>query len=357
MWTYNKTNSRQLKSLCETVAPSTKEMGVQRIIAEYFKSLNIKCYGDAIGNLYARLNPEANFNIAIVAHADEVGLQVTDITKQGLLKFRKLGGVRCTSMIGQKIEIMTAKGNVLGIVGSDPLQNNGTDSGLTLKTDDLWVDIGADNYEVATTQVAIGDYGVFAPEFMQLNKHRVCSKSLDDRLGVFVMCQVMESLHKENLRIGVTAISSVLEEINMHGIMACEKDFQAAIVLDVDFATDVPTDYPEMGMLELGKGIGININADSNSIMQKIFVETMTKNQLPFQSTLGRNISGGTDASKLHACGNIATLNVNLPLRYMHSRYEMCDIRDINCAVESVVKFIKQLEKNNTTDFVPWKNL
>lgn len=357
MWAYNKTNSRQLKALCEALAPSAKEMEVQKIVAEHFKSLRIGCHGDAIGNLYARLNPEARFNIAIVAHADEVGLQVTEITRQGLLKFRKLGGVRCTSMIGQKVEILTAGGNVLGIVGADPLQNNGTDVGITLKTNDLWVDIGADNYDAAVSRVAVGDYGVFSPEFMQLDKYRICSKALDDRLGVFVMCQAMELLSKEDLKIGVTAVSTVLEEINMHGIMACEKDFQAAIVLDVDFATDVPTDYPEMGVLQLGKGIGININADSNPVMQKALVETMTRNRLPYQPTLSRNISGGTDASKLHACGDIATLNVNLPLRYMHSRYEMCDIRDINCAVGCVVKLIKYIEENNLTDFVPWKNL
>ncbi len=357
MWTYNDTNSRLLRSLCEALAPSANEMGVQKIVADYFKSLNIDCHGDAIGNLYAKINPEAKFNVAIVAHADEVGLQVTEITQQGLLKFRKLGGVRCTSIIGQKVQIMTATGNVLGIVGSDPLQNNGTDTGITLKTDDLWIDIGAESCAVAESQVRVGDYGVFSPDFIQMNENRICSKSLDDRLGVYVMCQAMESLLRENLNIGVTAVSTVLEEINMHGIMACEKDFQAAIILDVDFATDVPTDYPEMGLLELGKGIGININADSNAVIQKALIKVMSDNQLPYQPTLSRNISGGTDASKLHACGNIATLNINLPLRYMHSRYEMCDVRDINCAVESVVKLIKYIQENNVTDFVPWKNL
>lgn len=357
MWKYNRINSQQLKSLCEALAPSAKEAGVQKLIAKYFRSIDIECYGDAIGNLYARLNPDAEFKIAIVAHADEIGLQVTDITEQGLLKFRKIGGVRCTSMIGQKVEIITEKGPILGIVGSDSLQNNGTDTSIMLKTSDLWIDIGADDRDATKTLVAIGDYGVFTPDFTMLNEHRICSKSLDDRLGIFIMYQIMEALRKEDLKIGVTAVSTVLEEINMHGIMACEKNFNAAVVLDVDFATDVPSDYPEMGLLELGKGVGININADSNPVLQNVFVETLEKNQLPYQPTLSRNVSGGTDATKLHACGNIATLNVNLPLRYMHSRYEMCDVRDINCAVEGVVKLIEFIDENSITDFVPWKKL
>lgn len=357
MWTYNQENSSLLKSLCSVLSPSSREMNVQQCIANYFMSLGMTCEGDATGNLYTRINPETEFNIALIAHADEVGFQVTDITQQGMIKFRKIGGIRCTSLIGQKVEIMAKGGNVLGIVGFDPMQNNGTDNGITLNTKDLWIDIGAETVNETAEKVAIGDFGVFSPDFLQIGKHRICSKSLDDRLGVYVMCQVIESLLKDNLKIGVTAIATVQEEINMHGIMACHKDFQAAIILDVDFATDVPTDYPEMGRLELGKGIGINLNADSNIVLQDMLTDVMSHNQLCYQATLSRNISGGTDASKLHAQGNIATLNVNLPLRYMHSRYEMCDIRDINCAVNSIITLIKHIEKNKAMNFIPWKRI
>ncbi len=351
---HNNTNHPLLEKLCSALGPSACEKGVQQTLAKHLSGQGIAPQGDAIGNLYAHINPEADFKIAIVAHADEVGVQVSDITSDGLIKFRKLGGVRCTSLIGQKVVLLTAQGTATGIVGHDPLQNNGTDTGITLRTNDLWIDLGAESLDEARAMVAVGDYGVLAPDFFRLGQHRICSKALDNRLGLYIMCQAMERLKTEGTGIGVTAVSTVLEEVNMHGILACKKDFQAAIVLDVDFATDVPTDHPEMGLLKLGHGIGLNINADSNRVLQDALIEVLKKHNLPYQSTLSRNISGGTDASKLHACGDIATLNINVPLRYMHSRHEMCDSRDIDTAIESLVALIKYIEEHNIRNFVPW---
>ncbi len=160
---------------------------------------------------------------------------------------------------------------------------------------------------------------------------------------------------KEELKIGVTAVSTVLEEVNMHGVMASHKDYNVALVLDVDFATDVPTDHPEMGELRLGGGFGLNINADSNVVLRNLMQNVSEQYNIPRQLTVSRNLSGGTDAARLQSCGNIATLNVNLPLRYMHSRYEMCDIRDVEHAVNAIVGFVKHINDNKITNFVPWK--
>ena len=110
-------------------------------------------------------------------------------------------------------------------------------------------------------------------------------------------------------------------------------------------------------MLELGHGVGINLNADSNMVMQRHFCQVVEKAGIPYQNTLSRNISGGTDAAKLQVGGNVATLNINLPLRYMHTHSEVCDERDVEYAVRSIVAFLTHLDKNRIKDFVPWQNL
>ncbi len=357
MWKFNDKDEQLLKDLCGSCGPTSYEVEIQKLMASSFEGIGISCTGDAIGNLYAQVNPEADFNIAIVAHADEIGIQINEITSEGLLKFRKLGGVRCTSLIGQRVNIMTPEGLVPGVVGSDPLKDNGTETGILLKTSDLWVDIGAESMEEACRRVPLGSFGVFDPDYFALNTNRRCSKAFDDRLGLFVMFKAFEILSRMDLSISVTAISSVQEEISMLGASACNKNFNAAIILDVDFATDIPSDHPEMGLLKLGSGIGINKNADSNHVLQKIFKNVMDNHSLPYQETLSRNISGGTDATRLHSSGDIATLNMNIPLRYMHSRYEICDLRDVECAVEAVVALIKYLNDNKIKSFIPWKNL
>ena len=354
MWKLDIQKKKLLRDLCSINSPSSREMELQRFLCEKFKEIGVSVSGDAMGNLYASMNKEADFRIALIAHADEVGIQVSSITKAGLLKFRKIGGIRATSLIGHKICIKTAKGIIDGIIGCDPLQNNGTDNGILVKTADLWIDIGAQNAEEANNMVDIGDFGAFKPDFISLGKNKLASKAFDDRLGIFVMLEVIKELQKEDLKIDVLAISSVQEEISMRGISACNERFSAAVVLDVDFATDVPTENMNIGNLYLGSGIGLNLNADSNIVLQNIFYDVCNKNSIPVQKTISRNISGGTDSTMVQTLGNIASLNVNLPLRYMHSHYEVCDIRDIEYCVNSVCELIKKINKDNLRSFIPW---
>lgn len=346
-----------LKRLCSQCAPSSREMELQKMLSIEFASIGINCVGDAIGNLYARLNSEAEVQIALVAHADEIGIQITQIDEHGLLRFRKIGGLRCTSLFGHKVRILNGKGHVAGIIGCDPLQDNGTDNGILVKTSDLWIDIGVDTREEAEQMVEIGDFAVFEPDFMLIGNHRAVSKAFDDRLGTYVILQAIRRLQQENIKIGVTAISTVQEELSMRGITACHLPLNAAIVVDVDFATDIPTAHGDMGLLRLGSGVGININADSNPVLQKLFCDVADKEGLAYQKTLSRNLSGGTDATRLQTSGNVATLNINIPLRYMHTHSEMCDMRDVASAVESVVAVIKHIEQENIKEFIPWQNI
>lgn len=345
-----------LERLCSCSAPSSHEMELQGLLSHEFSTMGIACHGDAIGNLYARLNPDAPMQVALVAHADEIGLQITRIDEHGLLRYRKIGGLRCTSLFGHRVRILTDKGSVPGIVGCDPMQDNGTDNGILVKTSDQWIDIGAGSKQEAEQMIQIGDFVVFEPDYMRMGEHRIVSKALDDRLGTYVMMQVMRELKHNDLHIGITAISSVQEEISMRGIQACNVPFDAAIVIDVDFATDIPTTHTDMGLLKLGHGVGINLNADSNLIMQQHFCHVAEETGLPYQKTLSRNLSGGTDATKLQLGGNIATLNINVPLRYMHTHSEVCDERDVECAVRSISAFLSHLDKNGINNFVPWQN-
>ena len=344
-----------LEKLCDTYGPSAREWSVQHLVAEECRKLQMKCEGDAIGNLYASWNHDGAMKIGIIAHADEIGMQVSGITDSGLLRFRKIGGLRATSLDGHHVKVLTSNGPIDGFVGSDPLNDNGTEKGILVTTHDLWVDIGAESRQEAKNLVEMGDFIVFSAEITRLGAHRLVSKALDDRLGVYVMLSALHRLKECALHAEVVAISSVQEEINMRGIMACRKPLDVAIVLDVDFATDVPTAHPEMGELILGGGVGYNRNADSNPILRKMLEEEANNLGISLQPTISRNLSGGTDAARLGTMGNVATLNVNLPLRYMHTHSEMCDMRDVNAAINVVVALVKRLNTMQEPIFVPWQ--
>lgn len=355
MWKLDENREMLLKRLCNSYGPTSYEIAAQKIVSQEFERMKLGCKGDAIGNLYATILPEADFHIGIVAHIDEVGLQITEITESGLLRFRRLGGVRATSLIGHKVIILTHEGPVTGIVGCDPLQDNGTDTGILIKTSDLWIDAGFENKKQCSQIVSIGDYTLFKEEYEHIGVNRIASKALDNRLGVFVMIEAIRELKDSDIQIGVVGISSVQEEISLRGIAASSQKLDVAIILDVDFATDIPTGHTQMGCLSLGKGIGMNKNADNNIVIQQCMQQIARLYDIPVQTTLSRNISGGTDAAQLQLKGNIATLNINIPLRYMHTHAEICDYRDVEYAVRAVVELVKHLNRTNIRSFVPWK--
>lgn len=345
-----------LEKLCSAYGPTACEWDVQRLVAEECCNMNMTCEGDAIGNLYASWNNGGRMRIGVIAHADEIGMQVSGITDDGLLLFRKIGGLRATSLDGHRVKVLTRNGPIDGIVGSDPMNDNGTEKGILVTTRDLWIDIGAESREEAENMVRQGDFVVFNATAVRLGQYRLVSKALDDRLGLYVMLKVLRQLKECELKAEVVGISSVQEEISMRGIMACQKPLDVAIVLDVDYATDTPTAHPEMGRLVLGGGVGINRNADSNPVLRQLFEDEADRIGVPLQPTISRNLSGGTDATRLGTMGNTATLNVNLPLRYMHTHSEMCDLRDADAAVRAVVALVKRLDTMQEPAFVPWQH-
>lgn len=354
-WTFTSEKACALQELCDAYGPSSSERNVQQILARRLSAAGLTCRGDAIGNLYVSAYQNSDFRIGVIAHCDEIGMQITDIDEHGLLRFRKLGGLRATSLIGHRVVVLTENGIVDGVVGCDPLQDNGTETGILVKTSDLWIDIGTESREESESHVSVGDFALFKSDFARLGKYRLVGKALDDRLGGFIMSELVMALASRISDADLVGISTVQEEINMGGIAACHEPLDVAIVVDVDFATDIPTTHADMGPLAIGYGVGMNRNADSNDVLQSIFCQVAKQLQIPVQATLSRNISGGTDATIARTLGNVATINVNIPLRYMHSHYEMCDIRDIEYTINAIIGLIEYISSHHIRNFVPWQ--
>ncbi len=355
MWQITTEKIKWLQQLCNTYAPSSQEHLVQRLVANSFAQSTCNVHGDAIGNCIISTNNQLPKQIALIAHADEIGLQITEINSDGLLRFRKIGGLRATSLIGHRVVVLTKTEHIEGVIGCDPMQDNGTEAGILVQTKDLWIDIGAISKEDAMQRVQVGNFVTFKEDSIQLSSMRYASKALDDRIGLFVISEVLDILASQLLSYGILGISTVQEEITHAGAKALQQQFTMAIVIDVDFATDIPTQHTEMGKLLLGGGVGVNMNADSNPILQELLITLAQKCNIPIQKTLSRNISGGTDASIILQQRNVPTLNINIPLRYMHSHYEICDLRDIEYCINLLVELIKYIDNNPQISFIPWQ--
>jgi endoglucanase len=356
-WKWDEAAWGRFKQLLNTISPSSCEMRTASVVRERMREAGAETQTDSLGNVWSIFNPEAPFRVAVTAHMDEVGLQVTSISEEGLLRFRKIGGVKASSLPGQRVAILADSGIVEGVVACDPLKDNETEAGYTVRTDDLWIDIGVNNRSEAEAKVAFGDFAGFYPSISRIGQHRIVSKGLDNKAGVFVMLEAIARLGKENLPIGVCGMAIVQEEIHARGIEPATNRLSpdTAFVVDVDYATDTPTDGKErFGGLALGGGVGLTINADNNPVLIHIVETVAGINSLPIQKTLSREISGGTDAKAMQLCTKgVACVNVNIPNRYMHTSVEMCDLRDVETAINLIVDSVRHIARNEITTFRP----
>ena len=74
---------------------------------------------DAMGNLVLEVG-HGSPSMLFIAHMDEIGYYVTDITPDGYLRVEPAGGFWPGTFQGRLVLIHTDKGDVPGVVATDP---------------------------------------------------------------------------------------------------------------------------------------------------------------------------------------------------------------------------------------------
>jgi endoglucanase len=345
-----------LEELLMTCGPSGFEFEQAKVYRDYLKPFAHDIRTDVLGNTVARLNPDAKFQFMLSGHYDEIGFQVVSIMPQGLVSFRPVGGIDPLTLPGTGVEILTEKGHIPGVIGRKPIHLQTPDERKAVpKIEDLWIDIGAADRKAAEKLVQVGDPVAFARNFEMLSKTCVHSKSLDDKIGAFVIAEAFRQLSKRKIKVGVACVGTVQEELGLRGAItgAFGVNPDAAIAVDVGFATDVPGIKPELlGDIKLGAGAELQRNADNNPPLLNRILKAAAKHKIPYQMTTGHRATGGTDTAAIQMTrGGVATALISIPNRYMHTPAEICDLRDVESAIDLIVETIASLTGKET--FIP----
>lgn len=353
-WTFDEAAYDRLDSLVAVISPSMDEVDMAASLRKRWGDYGLSPVTDVMGNLSAVMKGERDINVAVCAHMDTVAVQITRILPNGMLQFRRIG-LTPHVLLGQRIIIKTSSGTVYGVVGFDPTSQYGQPKGLI--EEDLWIDICAASQSEAEAMVSIGDLGVINYGMMPVNGDYLCGSGLDNRIGVFVLEECMKWFAGKEVPINLHFIATAQEEVGLRGsaVIAAQHELDACIVLDVDYATDtlVPHDN-QMGTLRLGKGAGVQVKADNNPVLRKIAKEAAEAVSVDLQVSLGRFLYGGTDSSPIQITGHgVATLNLSIPCRYMHSPVEICHKKDVESAVNLLVRMIEQIGVRSSTTFIP----
>ncbi|UDQ98222.1 M42 family metallopeptidase [Lentisphaerota bacterium WC36G] len=335
-----------LEDLLNSSSPSGYEMEAAKIFRDYVSEFADEVKTDVMGNTISVINPNAEFKVMLAGHYDEIGFQIVYISDEGLIYFRSNGGIDKLTVPGTEVVILTEKnGKIPGVIGKKPihmLESSERDKAIELH--DSWIDIGVDSKEEALELVAIGDPIAVKSNFLMMNENRVMSKGMDDKIGAFVVAEVMRALSKRSVKVGVYGVGTVQEEVGLRGATtsAFAINPSVGIAIDVGFTTDIP-DIPKkrIGEIKLGDGPKLTKSADNNIVLGKIIRETATKHELAYQESVGHRASGGTDTATIQLTqAGVACALISVPNRYMHSPVEICDLRDALGAVRIITETI-----------------
>lgn len=346
-----------LKKLLATPTVSGFETAGTKAFIDYLKDNVDTTYIDPIGNAIVKIGKEdKKLKLMLEAHIDEIGYQVLYISKAGYLYLRRNGGIDVQCIPGTQVLIYTNSGKVIpGVIGKKPIHLLTPDErNKNIEVERLWVDTGLEVKEVKKT-ISIGDVIVTKPNITQLSKNRISSKALDNKIGVFIVAEVIKKLTETpNLKMAIWGVATVQEEVGGRGAIASgySTNPNIAISIDVDFATDVP-DCPseKYGEVSLGKGPVLAANLDNAPQLMRQAESIAKKSNIPYQVSARPYCCGGTNSSKIQLSRQgVRTLSIGIPCRYMHTPVEVCDLRDIKAAIELIVEITLDLNKKESNN-------
>lgn len=336
-----------LEKLCALPGVSGWEDAVRDFISDYAKPYAAELFSDSIGNLFVLRRGRARRTrpFMVAAHMDEVGIIIKSITEEGYLKFGFIGGVDRRVVIGKRVLV---RGIYPGLIGVKAVHLSTKDERKNVpKTEDLYIDIGANSKAQAEKLVHLGDFAVFDSNYRTFGDGFVKARAIDDRIG----CAVMLSLLKDEPAFDTWFVFTVQEEVGLRGASVAAHRLMpaSALVLEGTTAADIPEMEGHQAVCSVGSGPVIGC-MDRSTIYDKEYFHILgalaDAHQIPWQ--IKKFISGGTDAGIIHKTGGgVRVASISAPVRYIHSPACVAAISDLKHMRELARLFLAHQEGEN----------
>ena len=164
--------------MSESFGPSGFEIETASIVKKAGERFADEVLKDKLGSVIFRLKGKAERpRVLLAGHIDEVGFVITGIDeKSGFLTFNPLGGWFDQVLLGQRVKIRAAKGDVVGVIASKPPHLLSPDEReKVVKVNQMFIDVGARNRETVEEElgVKVGDPVAPSAEFLTSISDRV----------------------------------------------------------------------------------------------------------------------------------------------------------------------------------------
>ncbi len=335
-----------LKTLSEIDAVSGNETAISDYLISALSGKCSEYFKDSIGNLifYKKGKNPSGKKIGVFAHMDEVGFIVNNITDDGYIKFSQVGGMDDRILLAQKVTVGDNKLN--GVIGIKAVHLQSKDERKkVVKTEDMYIDIGAKSKEDALKYVHKGDYIAFDSKFEKLHGNYIKCKAIDDRAGCAIIAGLIEKEYDEDIYFCFT----VQEETGLRGarVLTRRLNPDIAFILESTTASDTAFSPKHLYATSLGCGPVISLMdraSYSDKELNSFVVDIADKNGIKYQYKLTSN--GGNDAGAIQSSASgCRVCSISLPTRYIHSPSCVADTSDFEAMKKLVYMTLLQIHK------------
>ncbi len=332
------------KELMESFGISAHEHNIKSIfLREIKKYKEYEIVEDNLGSIFAykkSKNPNAK-TVMIAGHMDEVGLMISQIRENGLIKVIPIGGINPQVFISQLVYIETENGHIPGIIGAVP-PHISKDQNITF--DDLGIDTGMNKKELTLAGVEIGQMVLPKTPFLYShNETRIIAKAVDNRWGCGMALELIRDFHNEDLPFNLVVGATVQEEVGLRGAGTSTYKVNPDVFIALDASPLNDLNDPS-GHGKMDEGFLVRMYDPSNIMrpsLYKYIKGVAEKSEIKHQIYFSK---GGTDAARalITKEGVIAT-TIGLPARYIHSTVSMFSVYDHFSAHKMLRVLLKDL--------------
>jgi endoglucanase len=338
-----------IKALTELTGPVGQEREVLDYIEPLWQAAGAETERTRIGNLVARSGGRGR-KLLLAAHADELCYLVRSIAPGGFLYLANgQGWERKTSLrnwfaVGQPVRVLARSGVIPGVLAAATghIATLALPEPSELTWNDFWVDTGLTRDELIRRGVTPGTRVIWDAATRQLGQH-VVGKALDDRVPLAVITEVLRRVPLAQRAWDLTLACTVQEEIGLIGAfaLAAREQFDAAIVVEIGLAGDIPTVDERAIPLRLGAG---PVLVHKDALVHYDHALTSALEQVAAQAgiTIQHAIFGsfGSDGAALMKA-DVPAAMVAFPARYTHSPFETGHLADIEALTDWLCAFVR----------------
>lgn len=346
-----------LKALTLAYGVPGHEDPVIDVVAQYRKDLRVE--KDVMKNAYlTKGQPTGKPIVMLDSHLDEVGFMVSAIGEDGLLDIHPIGGWTPYTVPAHLFWVKsTTKGWIRGITGTRPPHFlTEEERKQSLSMDHIKIDIGATSKEDAMDYFGIQIGAPIAPDRifeMIEGTTRMMGCAFDNRIGTAAVLEAMLDL-PQDLPVDVVGAMASQEEMGLRGAKV------TAQVVKPDFAIifeGSPSDEyggdPSKVQCAIGKGPQLRM-IDREYITHPDFAafaqQVAKESDIPVQIAVRKG--GATNAGSIHTSGKgIPCIVIGIPSRYIHTAYQIADIRDLERAVQLAHAILARMDEDFLSRF------